>query len=125
LLFFETSFLIASHVFFLPMTMSAFAAYLIGLIATFIVGSIRNPHRRTDCRAPARTPGRLGTHRRRRHSRRRHPAVLRRALGQSTQIHHVLARHEQGGGFMAQGMARATGEPAVCLASSGPARPTC
>ena len=40
LLFFETSFLIASHVFFLPMTMSAFAAYLIGLIATFIVGSI-------------------------------------------------------------------------------------
>ena len=42
------------------------------------------------------------------------------ALGQSTQIHHVLARHEQGAGFMAQGMARATGLPAVCLASSGP-----
>ena len=42
------------------------------------------------------------------------------ALGQSTQIHHVLARHEQGAGFMAQGMARATGQPAVCLASSGP-----
>ncbi|MBE2260369.1 MAG: acetolactate synthase large subunit, partial [Rhodobacteraceae bacterium] len=42
------------------------------------------------------------------------------ALSQSTRIHHVLARHEQGGGFMAQGMARATGVPAVCLASSGP-----
>ena len=42
------------------------------------------------------------------------------ALGQSTEIHHVLARHEQGAGFMAQGMARATGLPAVCLASSGP-----
>ena len=42
------------------------------------------------------------------------------ALGQSTEIHHVLARHEQGAGFMAQGMARATGMPAVCLASSGP-----
>jgi acetolactate synthase-1/2/3 large subunit len=42
------------------------------------------------------------------------------ALSQSTQIHHVLARHEQGAGFMAQGMARATGLPAVCLASSGP-----
>jgi acetolactate synthase-1/2/3 large subunit len=42
------------------------------------------------------------------------------ALGQSTAIHHVLARHEQGAGFMAQGMARATGQPAVCLASSGP-----
>ncbi len=42
------------------------------------------------------------------------------ALGQSTLIHHVLARHEQGAGFMAQGMARVTGRPAVCLASSGP-----
>ena len=42
------------------------------------------------------------------------------ALGQSTLIHHVLARHEQGAGFMAQGMARASGRPAVCLASSGP-----
>ncbi|MDE2442530.1 MAG: acetolactate synthase large subunit, partial [Betaproteobacteria bacterium] len=42
------------------------------------------------------------------------------ALGQSSLIHHVLARHEQGAGFMAQGMARVTGQPAVCLASSGP-----
>ncbi|MDP3538885.1 MAG: acetolactate synthase large subunit [Azonexus sp.] len=42
------------------------------------------------------------------------------ALGQSTIIHHVLARHEQGAGFMAQGMARVTGQAAVCLASSGP-----
>lgn len=42
------------------------------------------------------------------------------ALSQSSLIDHVLARHEQGAGFMAQGMARATGEAAVCLASSGP-----
>ena len=42
------------------------------------------------------------------------------ALGQSTLIHHVLARHEQGAGFMAQGMARVSGQPAVCLATSGP-----
>ncbi|WP_265942945.1 acetolactate synthase large subunit [Dechloromonas sp. A34] len=42
------------------------------------------------------------------------------ALGQSHLIHHVLARHEQGAGFMAQGMARVSGQPAVCLASSGP-----
>ena len=42
------------------------------------------------------------------------------ALSKSSLIHHVLARHEQGGGFMAQGMARATGIPAVCMASSGP-----
>ena len=42
------------------------------------------------------------------------------ALGQSPAIRHVLARHEQGAGFIAQGMARATGEVAVCMASSGP-----
>lgn len=35
-------------------------------------------------------------------------------------ITHVLARHEQGAGFVAQGMARATGQPAVCLGTSGP-----
>jgi acetolactate synthase-1/2/3 large subunit len=33
---------------------------------------------------------------------------------------HVLARHEQGAGFIAQGMARATGRAAVCVATSGP-----
>lgn len=42
------------------------------------------------------------------------------ALSQSTRIRHILARHEQGGGFIAQGMARATGRTAVCLATSGP-----
>ena len=42
------------------------------------------------------------------------------ALSQSKTIRHVLARHEQGAGFMAQGMARVTGKPAVCFASSGP-----
>ncbi|MEZ7911574.1 MAG: acetolactate synthase large subunit [Propionivibrio sp.] len=42
------------------------------------------------------------------------------ALSQSTSIEHVLARHEQGAGFMAQGMARVSGEVAVCVASSGP-----
>jgi acetolactate synthase-1/2/3 large subunit len=42
------------------------------------------------------------------------------ALSGSTQIRHVLARHEQGAGFMAQGMARVSGVPQVCIASSGP-----
>lgn len=42
------------------------------------------------------------------------------ALGQSPAIRHVLARHEQGAGFIAQGMARVSGETAVCMASSGP-----
>ncbi len=35
-------------------------------------------------------------------------------------IRHILARHEQGAGFIAQGMARSTGRPAVCFATSGP-----
>jgi len=35
-------------------------------------------------------------------------------------IRHVLVRHEQGAGFMAQGMARVTGNPAVCFGTSGP-----
>jgi acetolactate synthase, large subunit, biosynthetic type len=42
------------------------------------------------------------------------------ALSQSKQIRHILARHEQGAGFIAQGMARTTGKPAVCMACSGP-----
>lgn len=42
------------------------------------------------------------------------------ALAERGTIHHVLARHEQGAGFIAQGMARATGRPGVCFATSGP-----
>jgi len=41
------------------------------------------------------------------------------ALSQSP-IRHILARHEQAAGFIAQGMARATGETAVAFATSGP-----
>jgi acetolactate synthase-1/2/3 large subunit len=35
-------------------------------------------------------------------------------------IRHILARHEQAAGFIAQGMARSTGKTAVCFATSGP-----
>jgi len=35
-------------------------------------------------------------------------------------IRTILPRHEQGGGFMAQGYARTTGKPGVCMATSGP-----
>lgn len=35
-------------------------------------------------------------------------------------IQHVLVRHEQAAGFLAQGMTRSTGLPAICLATSGP-----
>lgn len=41
------------------------------------------------------------------------------ALSHST-ITHILTRHEQGAGFIAQGMARVSGQAAVCMASSGP-----
>jgi len=41
------------------------------------------------------------------------------ALGRS-RMRHVLTRHEQGAGFIAQGMARVTGRAGVCLGTSGP-----
>lgn len=44
---------------------------------------------------------------------------LYHALAKS-RIRHILARHEQGAGFIAHGMARSTGKPAVCFATSGP-----
>lgn len=42
------------------------------------------------------------------------------ALYDSKQIHHVLARHEQGATHMADGYARATGKVGVVLVTSGP-----
>lgn len=42
------------------------------------------------------------------------------ALSKSKKIRHILARHEQGAGFIAQGIARTTGKAAVCFATSGP-----
>ena len=38
----------------------------------------------------------------------------------NSNIKHILARHEQGAAFIAQGMARSTGKAAVCFATSGP-----
>jgi acetolactate synthase-1/2/3 large subunit len=45
---------------------------------------------------------------------------LYEALGGSRRIQHVLARHEQAAGFIAQGIARITGKAGVCFATSGP-----
>lgn len=42
------------------------------------------------------------------------------ALHDSTKIHHVLGRHEQGVAHEADGYARATGKVGVCLVTSGP-----
>ena len=45
---------------------------------------------------------------------------LHQALTRTKKIRTILPRHEQGGGFMAHGYARATGKPGVCMATSGP-----
>jgi acetolactate synthase I/II/III large subunit len=42
------------------------------------------------------------------------------ALARGTTMRHVLVRHEQAAGHMAQGYARASGSPGVVLATSGP-----
>jgi acetolactate synthase-1/2/3 large subunit len=42
------------------------------------------------------------------------------AMARGTTVRHVLARHEQGAGHMAQGYARASGRVGVCVATSGP-----
>lgn len=41
-------------------------------------------------------------------------------LMDSTQIRHILVRHEQGGGHAAQGYAQTSGKVGVCMATSGP-----
>jgi acetolactate synthase-1/2/3 large subunit len=42
------------------------------------------------------------------------------AIARGTTVRHVLARHEQGAGHMAEGYARASGSVGVALATSGP-----
>ncbi len=42
------------------------------------------------------------------------------ALYNSDGIRHILVRHEQGAGHAAEGYARSTGKPGVCLVTSGP-----
>ena len=48
-----------------------------------------------------------------------HTIELYRGLPE-TNIRHVTPRHEQGAGFMADGYARVTGKPGVCLIITGP-----
>ncbi|KAL5096673.1 hypothetical protein RYX36_001000 [Vicia faba] len=45
---------------------------------------------------------------------------IHQALTRSTSIRNVLPRHEQGGIFAAEGYARSSGLPGVCIATSGP-----
>ncbi|KAK7353887.1 hypothetical protein VNO80_19340 [Phaseolus coccineus] len=45
---------------------------------------------------------------------------IHQALTRTAAIRNVLPRHEQGGVFAAEGYARSTGLPGVCIATSGP-----
>jgi acetolactate synthase-1/2/3 large subunit len=49
-----------------------------------------------------------------------HSLSIYRGLADST-IRHVTPRHEQGAGFAADGYARVSGKPGVCLVTTGPA----
>lgn len=47
-------------------------------------------------------------------------APLYDALFREPQVRHILTRHEQGAAFAADGAARATGQPGVCITVCGP-----
>ncbi|MDE0289808.1 MAG: 5-guanidino-2-oxopentanoate decarboxylase [bacterium] len=49
-----------------------------------------------------------------------HTLEIYRALGRATDIEHITTTHEQGAAFMADGYARATGRPGVCIVTTGP-----
>ncbi|MGC9974483.1 MAG: biosynthetic-type acetolactate synthase large subunit, partial [Gaiellaceae bacterium] len=46
--------------------------------------------------------------------------ALYRAIASGSKLRHILARHEQGAGHMAEGYARASGRVGVAIATSGP-----
>ena len=49
-----------------------------------------------------------------------HTLEIYRALGEAPDIAHVTTTHEQGAAFMADGYARVTGRPGVCIVTTGP-----
>ena len=49
-----------------------------------------------------------------------HTLEIYRALGRAPDIEHITTSHEQGAAFMADGYARASGRPGVCLVTTGP-----
>src|SRR5512132_4476206 len=49
-----------------------------------------------------------------------HNLAIYDALIRQSAITHILARHEQGAGFMADGYARASGRPGVLAVTTGP-----
>ena len=53
-----------------------------------------------------------------------HTLELYRGI-ESSRVRHVLTRHEQGAGFMADGYGRVTGKPGVCTLITGPGVTNC
>ena len=53
-----------------------------------------------------------------------HTLELYRGIA-SSKVRHVLTRHEQGAGFMADGYGRVTGQPGVCTLITGPGVTNC
>ena len=49
-----------------------------------------------------------------------HTLPLYDVIRDETGLRHILARHEQGAGFMAEGYARITGSPGVVFTITGP-----
>ena len=49
-----------------------------------------------------------------------HTLEIYRALGRAPDIEHITTTHEQGAAFMADGYARVTGRPGVCIVTTGP-----
>ena len=49
-----------------------------------------------------------------------HTLEIYRALGKTPGIAHITTTHEQGAAFMADGYARATAQPGVCIVTTGP-----
>lgn len=49
-----------------------------------------------------------------------HTLEIYRALGTAQDIEHITTTHEQGAAFMADGYARMTGRPGVCIVTTGP-----
>jgi len=49
-----------------------------------------------------------------------HTLEIYRALGKTAGIEHITTTHEQGAAFMADGYARTSGRPGVCIVTTGP-----
>ena len=49
-----------------------------------------------------------------------HALAIYDALYAHSEVHHITVRHEQTAAYMADGYARVTGRPGVCITTTGP-----